>query len=210
MERKPLRLKLNRSEEERRDLELAQTGDREAYGRLVRLHFGGVYGLLFRLVGSPEDAEDLSQETFVRGWGALGAVQAGSSLRPWLTRIAVNLFYDHLRRRGRGAAVVELDPIAHEPSGREPEPLDQLQSRESQAVVAAAIERLPERLQAAVIMRVVEGRDYEEIAQVMGLKTATIRTHVWQGRRLLMSLLRPWLGDSYEGRDGAGKSGGDQ
>ena len=189
------RVRLNRSAEEAYDVAAARAGDRDAYGRLVRLHFGGVYGLLVRLVGSPEDAEDLSQETFVRAWKALDSLRPNSAMRPWLTRIAVHLFYDYLRRRGRGAAVVELDPLLHEPEGREDQPFSALQGRETQAALAAALERLPERQQVAVVLRVIEGREYDEAAEIMGLKAATVRTLVYQGRRLLMRLLQTQMGE---------------
>ncbi len=193
MEREKLRLRLDRKGQEVRDLSAAGDGDRAAFGRLVEMHFGGIYGLLFRMVGNPEDAEDLAQEVFVRAWKSLGSISAGEALRPWLTRIAVNLFYDHLRKRGRGLRVVELDPLAADPGGREMEPFEELDSRESQALLGAAIERLPERLQAAVILRVVEGRSYEEVASAMGLKQQTVRGHVAKGRQLLMRFLEPWL-----------------
>ncbi|MCB9907259.1 MAG: RNA polymerase sigma factor [Planctomycetes bacterium] len=195
MQRRSLRLKLDRAGEERRDWQAARDGDRDAYGRLVAQHFGGVYGLLFRLVGSPEDAEDLAQETFVRGFGALPEAQEGGNLRPWFTRIAVHLFYDHLRKRGRGAGVVQLDPLAEQVDGREPEPMAAMEQREAQALLGAAIERLPQHLQVALNLRVVEGRDYPEVARTMGVKVATVRTQVHQARRLLLRLLSHWLGE---------------
>ncbi|MDF1838535.1 MAG: sigma-70 family RNA polymerase sigma factor [Planctomycetota bacterium] len=193
MERETLRLRLDRRAQEVRDLSSAGSGDRAAFGRLVEMHFGGIYGLLFRMVGNPEDAEDLAQEVFVRAWKSLGSISDDEALRPWLTRIAVNLFYDHLRKRGRGLRVVELDPLAADPGGREMEPFEELDNREAQALLGAAIERLPERLQAAVILRVVEGRSYEETAAAMGLKQQTVRGHVAKGRQLLMRFLKPWL-----------------
>ena len=114
-------------------------------------------------------------------------------MRPWLTRIGVHLYYDHLRKRGRGARVVALDPLAFEPEGGELEPLEAMAGREAQALLAEAIGRLPERLQVVLVMRVVEGREYDEVAKVVGLKPATVRTQVSQGRKLLMRLLDPWL-----------------
>ena len=200
MEREKLRLRLDRTGQEARDLSMAQAGDREAFGRLVEKHFGGIYGLLIRMVGSPEDAEDLAQEVFVRAWKSLASISTGDALRPWLTRIAVNLFYDHLRKRGRGLKMVELDPLAADPGGRELEPFEELDGRESQALLAAAIERLPERLQAAVILRVVEGRSYAEVATSMGLKQQTVRSHVAQGRQLLMRFLKPWFSNGEGAR----------
>jgi RNA polymerase sigma-70 factor (ECF subfamily) len=193
MDREKLHLRLDRSGQEVRELTAAGDGDRAAFGRLVEMHFGGIYGLLFRMVGNPEDAEDLAQEVFVRAWKSLGSISEGEALRPWLTRIAVNLFYDHLRKRGRGLRVVELDPLAADPGGRELEPFEELDAREAQALLGAAIERLPERLQAAVILRVVEGRSYTEVATAMGLKQQTVRGQVAQGRRLLMRFLKPWF-----------------
>jgi RNA polymerase sigma-70 factor (ECF subfamily) len=198
MPKRSLRLKLDRSAEEQRALEEALAGDREAYGRLVTMHFGGVYALLYRLVGNPEDAEDLAQETFVRAFRALPKAFTGTDLRPWFSRIAVHLFYDHLRRRGRGAAVVQLDPIAMDPSGSEPQPLSELEHKEAQALLAAAIERLPARLQVVLNLRIVEGREYPEVAKVMGLKIETVRTQVHQARRLLLRLLGPWFGEENQ------------
>ncbi len=193
MEREKLRLRLDRGAQEAKDLSASRAGDRAAFGRLVEKHFGGIYGMLFRMVGSPEDAEDLAQETFVRAWKSLGSLTDGEATRPWLTRIAVNLFYDHLRKRGRGLRVVELDPLVADPGGRELEPFDELGGREAQALLAAAIERLPERLQAVIVLRVVEGRSYEEVAMSLSLKPQTVRSLVVQGRQLLMRFLRPWF-----------------
>ena len=198
MHRRALRLNLDRSGQEEKDLALARTGDREAYGRLVKAHFAGLYGLLFRLVGNPEDAEDICQEAFVKAWRNLNTLAEAAPLRPWLTRIGVHLFYDHLRKRGRGVPVVALDPLVQDPKGAEVEPLDALVGREAQALLGEAIGRLPERFQVALVMRVVEGRDYDEVAEVVGLKPATVRTQVSQGRKLLMRLLEPWLRERGE------------
>ncbi|MCA9000622.1 MAG: sigma-70 family RNA polymerase sigma factor [Planctomycetes bacterium] len=193
MERERLRLRLDRDGQEVEELSAARSGDRAAFGRLVEMHFGGIYGLLFRLVGNPEDAEDMAQEVFVRAWKALGTAPEGEGLRPWLSRIAVNLFYDHLRKRGRGLRVVEMDPLAVDPGGREREPFEELDRREAESLLGAAIERLPARLQAAFVLRVVEGRSYEEVAHIVGLQEQTVRSHVSKGRQLLMRFLKPWF-----------------
>ncbi|MEZ5973745.1 MAG: RNA polymerase sigma factor [Planctomycetota bacterium] len=81
------------------------------FGRLVERHFGPLYGLLYRLAGNPEDAEDLCQEAFVRAWSALPNLRPESRLAPYLAQVGLHLFYDQLRARGRRPSGVRLDPL---------------------------------------------------------------------------------------------------
>jgi RNA polymerase sigma-70 factor (ECF subfamily) len=172
----------------------ARDGDRAAFDRLVRAHFGGVYGVLFRMVGNHEDAEDLAQETFVRAWKALGGFRAEAPLRPWLTRIAVRLAMDHFRARGRGAAVVQLDAFSELTQAAGDQPVARLNQRELEAAMARAVEHLPPRLRAALVLRVLEGREYDEVATALDLRPNTVRALVVKARRLLWRHLAPLLG----------------
>lgn len=175
-------------------VERAQRGDRDAFDELVRLHFASVYSMLHRHVGNHEDAEDLAQECFVRAWKGLAWYRADGSFSGWLRRIAAHLASDHHRGAGRrprlAAGPEELDSFA-EPSAHGPGAA--AGQRELGVRVAEAVRRLPERLRAALVLRVFEGRDYDEVSRVTGVTRATARTHVMQARKQLLGWLGPWL-----------------
>lgn len=171
----------------------AQAGSREAFDALLRGHYRRVHGTLFRLVGNPEDAEDLAQETFVRAWKSLRFYTGKAPFGAWLVRIAVHLATDHFRARGRGAGVVGLEALAVEPAAAAVEPGERMGQVEARRLVAAAVDELPENLRVAVVLRVLEGRPYEEVAAATGVRPGTVRTQVMRARKLLERLLAPLL-----------------
>jgi len=177
----------------------ARSGDRDAFDALVRCHFAHVYAFLHRMIGSHEDAEDLAQECFVRAWRSLPHYRAESALSTWLRRIALHLAHDHHRGGDRRAREVQIELLANlkplaDPSGGS----EALARRETVRDIARALQRLPERLRAAVVLRTIEGREYVEIAEILGVKPATARTHVMQARRLLSR----WIGPGSGGEKG--------
>ena len=190
----------------RRLVERARAGDQGAFDELVRQHFAPVYAMLYRQVGNHEDAEDLAQECFVRAWRSLDLYRTEGSFQGWLARIAVHLARDHFRgasRRPRlASAPFELEELAPAPGFGPGEALGQ---RELGARVGEALRGLPQRLRAALVLRVLEGRDYDEVGGALGVTPATARTHVMQARKRLLRWLGPWLEDS--GRRGAGEGG---
>ena len=191
--------------EEQALIRRARAGDREAYDDLVRAHFERVFALLQRMIGNHEDAEDLAQECFVRAYLALPRYREESRFSTWLHRIAVHLALDHHRSHVRRRADVTLDEVAlaeaidageisrsasHAAShtGREPG------AGELSRKLAAALDRLPPRLRSALVLRTLEEREYPEVAELLGIKPATARTHVMQARKLLVRWLAPWTG----------------
>jgi RNA polymerase sigma-70 factor (ECF subfamily) len=193
----------------------ARDGDRAAFDALVRTHFQRVYAFTHRLIGSHEDAEDLAQECFVRAWRALPHYREEAAFATWLCRIALHLAQDHRRSGARRAIAIPIDVAPpgtrHEGSeerGRlrgedlrpssEPSPADALTRAELSREVLLALDRLPPRLRAALVLRAIEGREYDEVAEITGVRATTARTHVMQARRLLQRALGPWL--SREGK----------
>jgi len=179
-------------------VERACAGDRAAFDALVRRHFGAIYRMLHRLIGNAEDAEDLAQECFVRAHGALSWYRSEAPFEAWLRRIALHLARDHFRSRARRGArqADELDLVADRPERR---PETEAGRRELSSRLAAAIERLPERLRSALVLRALEGLEYEDIGRATGVTPATARTHVMQARKRLLRALLPWLGPRSEG-----------
>jgi RNA polymerase sigma-70 factor (ECF subfamily) len=167
----------------------ARAGDRQAYGELVELHFTRVYSLLYRTTGNHEDAEDLAQETFVRAWAALARFREQSSFSTWITRIALHLSTDHARALRRSAPLGEHEPAARESATG----FTRTAEAELAAALAQALDGLPPRLRLVLVLRVLEGREYGEVAELAGVRPATARTQVMQARALLARALSRWL-----------------
>jgi RNA polymerase sigma-70 factor (ECF subfamily) len=161
-------------------------GDREAFGDLVDRHQETVFNIAYRMTGQRQDAEDLTQEAFLRAYGALKEFRGESSFRTWICQIATRVCIDHLRARRE---TLELQEDWEAPGGES----DFSASVVDRAVVAAAIGSLPPRYRAAVVLRHVEHLSYQEIAGVLGLPLATVKTHIRRARARLRERLAPLL-----------------
>lgn len=162
-------------------------GDDDAFDRLVRDHRRELYRLVGRIVGSPNDAEEALQETFVRAWRSIGSFRGESTLRTWLTRIAINTART-VRSRRRGPGLIEG---AHElvPDGR-PAADDSARLREARARVRSAVETLPARQRQAVWLKLFADLTYREASRVMGLSEGAVKAHVHQAIANLRRRLR--------------------
>lgn len=178
---------------EARLLERAIGGERAAFDSLVRLHFSEVYRVVHRLVGNHEDAEDLAQDSFVKAYRSLRFYRGEGSFAAWLGRIAVHLARDHHRKRGRRGPVLPIDLMGEELKAAAPGPSTEVSRRELVRRVGEAVEDLPYNLRTAIVLRVLEGRDYEDVARATGMKPGTVRTQVMKARKRLMRTLGPWI-----------------
>ena len=155
---------------------------------IVRDHSARVYRLAYRLTGNPHDAEDLTQDVFVRVFRSLHRFQPGT-FEGWLHRITTNLFLDSARRKQK----IRFDGLAESsydrwPSGT-PTPSEQLADAGLDHDVAAALASLPPEFRAAVVLCDIEGLSYEEIAAVLEVKIGTIRSRIHRGRAQLRAAL---------------------
>ncbi|QDU84603.1 ECF RNA polymerase sigma factor SigE [Planctomycetes bacterium Pla163] len=166
------------------------SGDRRAFADLVRVLGPRVRATLVRLVGSRDDADDLTQETFVRAWRRREQFDGRGSVEGWLLRIAVHLARDHQRRTPRPA--LELDVERDRDRGPGPEGV--ASRRELERALRLAIASLPQRLRAPLVLRVVEERPYEEVARILELAPGTVRIQVMKARRRLARALEVWIG----------------
>lgn len=150
---------------------------------IVRDHGDRVYRLAYRLSGNPHDAEDITQETFIRVFRSLENFRPGS-FEGWLHRIATNVFLDLVRRRGRirmEALPEDTDRIA----GHEPSPEQAFDASNLDPDLQAALDELPPDFRAAVVLCDVEGLSYEEIGATLGVKMGTVRSRIHRGRQAL-------------------------
>jgi RNA polymerase sigma factor (sigma-70 family) len=159
-----------------------------SWDEIVRLHSARVYRLAYRLTGDRYDAEDLTQDVFIRVFGSLDRYTPGS-FEGWLHRITTNLFLDKARRRTR----IRFDGLGDRPEerliGELPSPEDVLSDGSFDADVEAALRDLPKEFRAAVVLCDVEGLSYEEIADLLDVKLGTVRSRIHRGRRMLRRAL---------------------
>jgi RNA polymerase sigma-70 factor, ECF subfamily len=162
------------------------TGDKAAmpsWDELVRQHADRVYRLAYRLSGNPQDAEDLTQETFIRVFRSVQNYQPGT-FEGWLHRITTNLFLDMVRRRTRirmEALPEDYDRVPAE----DPNPEQIYHDSRLGPDLQAALDSLPPEFRAAVVLCDIEGLSYEEIGATLGVKLGTVRSRIHRGRQAL-------------------------
>lgn len=156
---------------------------------IVHEHSSRVYRWAYRLTGNSHDAEDLTQDVFVRVFRSLSTYRPGS-FEGWLHRITTNLFLDGVRRRARQRTFpLGEDGAAERIPDLDPDPGQLLHDAWLDHDVQAALDSLPADFRAVVLLADVEGMPYEQISEVMGIKLGTVRTRVHRGRRRLRAAL---------------------
>jgi RNA polymerase sigma factor (sigma-70 family) len=159
-----------------------------SWDEIVAAHSARVYRLAYRLTGNPYDAEDLTQEVFVRVFRSLSSYTPGT-FEGWLHRITTNLFLDQARRKAK----IRFDPLADDAESRIP---SRMVAPDAQVLdglfdedVESALAELPPDFRAAVVLCDIEGLSYEEIAGVLDLKLGTVRSRIHRGRTMLRKAL---------------------
>ncbi|MEV4257211.1 RNA polymerase sigma factor SigE, partial [Spirillospora sp. NPDC049652] len=151
---------------------------------IVDQHSTRVFRLAYRLTGNRHDAEDLTQDVFVRVFRSLSSYSPGT-FEGWLHRITTNLFLDRARRKQR----IRFDALAEDAderlAGREPSPAQTYDDRHLDADIQAALDSLAPEYRAAVVLCDIEGLTYEEIAASLGVKLGTVRSRIHRGRAQL-------------------------
>ncbi|MDA0563008.1 RNA polymerase sigma factor SigE [Streptomonospora sp. S1-112] len=155
---------------------------------VVRNHSARVYRLAFRLTGNKHDAEDLTQEVFIRVFRSLSSYTPGT-FEGWLHRITTNLFLDMARRRARIRFEGLSENADERLQGREPSPAQSYDDRHFDADIQAALDALPAEFRAPVVLCDIEGLSYEEIAATLGVKLGTVRSRIHRGRAQLRKAL---------------------
>jgi RNA polymerase sigma-70 factor (ECF subfamily) len=174
-------------------------GDSGAWAEMVRAHHKRVYGLCYRFTGNPADAEDLTQDVFLKIYSNLASFDsARGSLQVWITTMTRNLLVDNFRRTRNQRATSSLDENWE--SAEDLKPVDRLTARgpsqhelaaqkELAAMVQSALAKVSVELREAVILRDLQDLDYKEIAQVLGIPEGTVKSRISRGRAELARLL---------------------
>ena len=173
----------------------AQRGDADAFEQLLLEHQKNVYNLCYRMAGNPDDAMDLSQETFLRAWRWLDQYQFASAFSTWLYRLCSNICIDFLRRRRRQQTV----PLTFEDADGEeqtyavpdaqPLPEEQVELKLTRETLAAAMAQLLPEHRAVLQLRVVNEMSYEQIADVLDIQIGTVKSRLSRARNQLKKIL---------------------
>lgn len=171
---------------------LARAGKEVAYRELLHRYERPVFSLVYRMVRDRETAEDLAQETFVKVLNALDSYRPEYRFSSWIFKIANNAAIDHLRRRelntlsldgAPGAVTVsEVAATALQATDHSPSALAELESQELGTAIEQAVAKLRPDYRACILLRHVEGRAYEEIAEVLDLPLGTVKTYIHRAR----------------------------
>jgi RNA polymerase sigma-70 factor (ECF subfamily) len=187
----------------------AQGGDRAAYGRLIVACQDRIHNGVLRMVGDPEEARELTQEALTRGLAKIDTFRGDSAPFTWLFRIAMNLALTQLRQNqrhrvfsldqpapgfggrmgGEDQAAALVERLAHQ---RETPP-EEIERRERQAQTLAALGRLDPDYRAVLVLRDIEGLDYQQMAQLLELPLGTVKSRLFRARLALRDELKAYL-----------------
>jgi len=172
----------------------AQNGDSEAFEALVRQHQKFVYNLALKLSGNPDDAMDISQDTFIKAYTNLGSFRGDSRLSVWLYRLCYNASMDYLRRNRNNNTTSLSSDTDEEQTMDVPDPAlqpDELaEKKELQRIVRDAVNKLPEKKRQMIIMAEFSDMSYADIAEELNISEGTVKSRLSRARASLAEILK--------------------
>ncbi|MEJ2325614.1 MAG: sigma-70 family RNA polymerase sigma factor [Anaerolineales bacterium] len=178
--------------DENRLVRRAQNGDQEAFNLLVLAHQRFVYNLAVRSVSDPHEAQDISQEAFLRAWMALPSFKARSRFRTWLYRIVVNLCYTRLPGLRRELDALPVEEVFGMMDESRLNPSKAAELSEQRDYLHTQIENLPDSYRMMIVLRYQQGFSYEEIAEILGVPMGTVKTGIHRARKQLREALQTY------------------
>ncbi len=179
-----------------------QAGDTDAFNQIVERYRTRAFSMIFNMVRNEQDAWDLAQDGFLKAWKSIGRFRGQSSFFTWLYRILMNVAIDWMRRKQIAAGTEFDDALGLR--GIEPgavtapkevmAPSEKLSDKEIRARIDEAIERLSEEHRTVIVLREIEGLEYQEIADAVGCSLGTVMSRLFYARKKLQTMLK----DVYE------------
>ena len=175
-----------------------QEGDETAFKRLLERYQDRILNFILRMVGDVDTATDIAQEVFIRVYLNAGRYLPGSKFAPWLYRIASNLAINELRRRKRWRFFSIDEPVMNDDERNSQyelvddetlSPEAAVLQHETVAYVEEALDKVPLKYRTPLILREIEGYDYEEISQILNIPRGTVKSRLSRGRTLLQNIL---------------------
>ncbi len=177
----------------------AKDGDGKAYDELILLYKDAVYGIIFRMVRNKQEAEDLTQEAFIKAYNSINSFNEEYAFSTWLFKIATNNCIDFFRKRKLKTQSMDQtirykdDTIKQEYADPEESSDRGLLTSEKSQLIRDAIDQLPEKYRTAIVMRHTEEKSYEEIAQILKLPLGTVKARIFRAREMLKKSLKDIL-----------------
>ncbi|MDZ7288705.1 MAG: sigma-70 family RNA polymerase sigma factor [candidate division KSB1 bacterium] len=180
-------------------IDRALRGDQKAYAELMQRYHGPLYNLLYKMVHSKEETEDLVQEAFMKAFASLASFNEEFAFSTWLYKIAINNTIDHLRKKK--LRTYSLDKPIQSRDGELKREFADLQSAtdhdllstEKSRLIAGAIEELPEKYRQVILLRHSEELSYEEIAEITKVPLGTVKARIFRAREMLKRKLKDKL-----------------
>ena len=177
------------------------SGDAAAWEEIVQRYHRRIYNICYRFAGSGDDAQDLTQEVFIKMYRTLNSYDVDrGAFMTWVTTVTRNLLVDHFRKTKQERLTDSLDttssghedamPLSEQIPDRGPSPDSRVQSREAKETVHEALQKLSPELREAVILRDLQDMDYREIATVLKVPEGTVKSRINRGRAELARLLQ--------------------
>lgn len=178
------------------DVARAQAGDMAAFGELVRRHQDRVFRFILRMLDTRDEAMELTQDVFVKAWQGLPGWRPEARFSTWLLQIARNAALDQLRRRQR----VQFAPLEEgmDIADAKPGPEARYASRQQQAQLERALQRIAPEQREILLLREIEGLGYAELANVLGVAEGTVKSRLARARAALLEHFHPHAGASHE------------
>jgi RNA polymerase sigma-70 factor (ECF subfamily) len=167
-------------------------GDQAAWDTIVRQNWRRVFNVAYKFVGRHDQAEDLTQDVFLKLYRSLGTFDRRANFQTWLISVSRNLCIDHYRssRKEREAINRDVDPNELTPVAHGPNAHAQLEQRDRVAMLRTALEALPPTLRTAVMLRDIQEKTYQEIAAELRLPEGTVKSRINRGRTELARQIR--------------------
>jgi RNA polymerase sigma-70 factor (ECF subfamily) len=174
-------------------------GDQRAWEAIVRQHRRKVFNIAYKFVGKHDEAEDLTQEIFLKIFKSLNTFDRRANFQTWLISVSRNLCIDHYRgvRKERETIDRGVDPNELTPATGEPGPMAALEQRDRVELLREAMAALPQTLRTAVLMRDIQELSYQEIADALHLPEGTVKSRINRGRTELARQIRRLRGEHY-------------
>ena len=191
-----------RKERNKKDFELvrkAKSGDGRAYDILMEQYHDAVFNIVYRMVRNKQEAEDLTQETFIKAYNSINLFNEEYAFSTWLFKIATNHCIDFFRKRKLKTYSMDEpvqykeDEIKHEYASDDPTMEHRMIDSEKSRLIREAINKLPEKYRMAIILRHHEEKSYDEIAQILNLPLGTVKARIFRAREMLKKHLKDML-----------------
>ncbi len=186
------------SDEDLQLIERCVAGQTSAFGQLVEKYQGRLYHSLVHLIGSPEEALDVSQEAFVQAFVKLKSFQGNSAFYTWLYRIAFNTAVSRRRQKRPTISMDQTrDTAGFEPADAGCSPESRLEQQERVTQIRAGLDALTHEHREILVLKDLEGYRYEEIAQLLQIPVGTVRSRLFRARAQLKEKLKPFVQDQH-------------